>query len=267
MLRETGTYHVVRIDPTDHHKITGLFWTYPWCIEMWRKYPFVLQLDNTYKTNRFSMPLFQATGVTKVTTTFNAAFGLVDNEREDGFGWLAQQLLACQLHYGIESSGVVITDFDKALKNALKDHLPDAHQQICVFHINKNVVLNIKRKWKKTDDENQQPLAPNIADEAFADPILLEEADKHQLRQLNAPLADGEDLGAIRLPSEGEVAHSNSFATTHRERPTCAYPMFLLSTQSLACPSQGSLPIHPKPCCPSQGLLSVPKPAVHPKGN
>lgn len=89
ILRETGTYHVVRTDPTDHNKIIGLFWTYPWCIEMWGKYPWVLQLDNTYKTNRFNIPLFQVTGVTNVTTTFNAAFGLVDNEREDGFGWLA----------------------------------------------------------------------------------------------------------------------------------------------------------------------------------
>src|SRR3569833_1448053 len=73
VLQESGLYHVNRTDPEDPHKIIGLFWSYPWCLEMWKKYPWVLQMDSTYKTNRFNMPLFQATGVTNVSSTFNAA--------------------------------------------------------------------------------------------------------------------------------------------------------------------------------------------------
>jgi hypothetical protein len=92
VLRDTNTYHVVRTDPTEPNKVTGLFWTFAWGIEMWKKYPWVLQLDNTYNTNRFRMPLLQVTGVTNVATTFNGAFGLMDNEREDGFTWLAQHI-------------------------------------------------------------------------------------------------------------------------------------------------------------------------------
>lgn len=205
ILRDTDTYHVVRTDPADPDKITGLFWTYAWCVDMWKKYPWVLQLDNTYKTNRFNMPLFQVTGVTNVATTFNARFGLVDNECEDGFMWLAHQLLTCQIHHGIQRPGVVITDFERALKNALKCQFPETHQQICVFHVNKNVVLNIKRKWKKPSG---QSTAPNTEDEAVADPLLLDQEDQRQLYQLNQPLTEDEDPDTIRLPCREDLAHS-----------------------------------------------------------
>lgn len=43
---------------------------------------------------------------------------------------------------------VVITDFEKALKNALENVWPDTQQQICLWHINKNVVFEVKKRWK-----------------------------------------------------------------------------------------------------------------------
>ena len=33
--------------------ITGLIWTYPHCEQLWKRYPDLLSLDNTYKTNPF----------------------------------------------------------------------------------------------------------------------------------------------------------------------------------------------------------------------
>jgi hypothetical protein len=47
--------HVVRFAESDPGRVNGLFWTYPRCEEMWKRYHFVLHLDNTYKTNRFKM--------------------------------------------------------------------------------------------------------------------------------------------------------------------------------------------------------------------
>ena len=113
-----------------------------------KRFPWCLQIDNTYKTNRFKMPLFQITGVTNVGSIFDAAFGLVDNEREDGFNWLVSQFDSFRRQLGAPLPDVIITDFDKTLKTAVKSIFPQAAQQICLFHANKNVVLNIKRKWK-----------------------------------------------------------------------------------------------------------------------
>ena len=47
-------------------------------------------MDNTYKTNRFRMPFFKVTSVTNLSINFNVAFGLINNEREEGYEWLIQ---------------------------------------------------------------------------------------------------------------------------------------------------------------------------------
>ena len=44
---------------------------------------------------------------------------------------------------------VTITDFDAVMRNAIARVYPDAKPQLCIFHINKNMVLYIKRKWDK----------------------------------------------------------------------------------------------------------------------
>jgi transposase-like protein len=43
---------------------------------------------------------------------------------------------------------VIVTDKDDQIKGALLDVFPDAQQQICRFHINKNVHLKAKTKGK-----------------------------------------------------------------------------------------------------------------------
>jgi hypothetical protein len=73
-------------DEPDH--LVGLVWAFPYCIQMWRRFPEVISFDNTYNTNRFKLPLFQVTGQTCLGTVFNAAFGLIDNERLGGFQFL-----------------------------------------------------------------------------------------------------------------------------------------------------------------------------------
>jgi hypothetical protein len=145
----SGIEFTVRYHEEDENLVIGLFWTYPWCTSMWRRFPGVLQMDNTYKTNRFNMPFFQITSINNVGSIYNIAFGLVDNERDDGFIWLTSQLRELQVRLsGIPEPDVVVTDSEQALKNALFSIYPFAQQQQCVFHINKNVIANIKRKWK-----------------------------------------------------------------------------------------------------------------------
>ena len=52
---------------------------------MWRRFPQVLGIDNTYKTNRFNLYLFQVTDITDQHSVANFAFGLIDTEKQEGF--------------------------------------------------------------------------------------------------------------------------------------------------------------------------------------
>ncbi|KID95831.1 hypothetical protein MAJ_08227, partial [Metarhizium majus ARSEF 297] len=131
-------------------RLVGLVWTFPYCIRMWGRFSEVISFDNTYNTNRFKLPLFQVTGQTCLGTVFNAAFGLIDNERLEGFQFLANGVRKLLDRYSIRAPDVVITDFDKQMKQALGVEFPEAQQQICIHHINSNVMLQSKRRWVYT---------------------------------------------------------------------------------------------------------------------
>ncbi|KAM4061718.1 MULE transposase [Hirsutella rhossiliensis] len=144
---------------------------------MWKRFPEVISFDNTYNTNRFKLPLFQATGQTCLKSVYNAAFGLIDNERREGFQFLADGIRRLVDRHAIQLPNVVITDFDKQLKAALEDRFPDAQQQLCIFHINSNVLLNAKRKWKfakedsdsgSDDEQSQATLTPHDKEAVLA---------------------------------------------------------------------------------------------------
>lgn len=58
-LSTMGYKHRIQWAPDDPTRPVAFVWTYPWCETMWVRFPEVIGLDNTYKTNKFKMPLFQ----------------------------------------------------------------------------------------------------------------------------------------------------------------------------------------------------------------
>ncbi|XP_044720126.1 MULE transposase domain-containing protein [Hirsutella rhossiliensis] len=96
-------------------------------------------MDNTYKVNRFNMPLLQIIGTTGLHKSFSVGFGLTAKEDEGAFQWILSQLREAGRQADIPDPGVVITDFDTALKNALDSIFPSTQQQVCVWHMMKNI--------------------------------------------------------------------------------------------------------------------------------
>ncbi|KAL7755583.1 hypothetical protein ACKLNR_014681 [Fusarium oxysporum f. sp. zingiberi] len=88
-----------------------------------------------------------ATGQTCLGSVFNAAFGLIDNERREGFQFLSESIRQLAEQHSIRRPDVIITDFDEQMKAALNDQFPDVQQQLCIHHINSNVLLKSKQKW------------------------------------------------------------------------------------------------------------------------
>jgi hypothetical protein len=93
------------------------------------------------------MPLFQGTGITSLGSSFQAFFCLLSDEQEASYTWALEQYQEVLREYSIPDPLTLITDFDQGLKNAAKNIFPNTQQQICVWHIMKNVVHNIKKKW------------------------------------------------------------------------------------------------------------------------
>ncbi|KJZ68391.1 hypothetical protein HIM_12216 [Hirsutella minnesotensis 3608] len=149
---ERGISYIVKWSETEPDRLVGIVWTFPYCVRMWKRFPETMSFDNTYNTNRFKMPLFQVTGQTCLKSVYNAAFGLVDNERREGFPISRRR------------------NYDKQMKAALDDQFPDSQQQICIHHINSNVLLNSKRRWKNTKEHwGDAESSPEIETQASLD--------------------------------------------------------------------------------------------------
>lgn len=68
------------------------------------------------------------------------------DERVSSFLQSTKQLID---KHSIRQPDVIITDFDNAMKAALNDQFSDVQQQLCIHHINSNVLLKAKQKWLK----------------------------------------------------------------------------------------------------------------------
>ncbi|KAK1246767.1 hypothetical protein MKX08_000569 [Trichoderma sp. CBMAI-0020] len=152
-----------------HNKIQGILWTYPWCKKMWRQFPEVLGINNTYKTNRFNIYLFKVIGITDQKSVANFAFGLINTEKEDGFLWLSQRLEEVRQELHVPTPTIIITDKEMALKNALETVFPGTQQQLCVYHVNANVRGKIQARWKNKDGTSDADEAGDEAEAAEED--------------------------------------------------------------------------------------------------
>ncbi|KAM4067433.1 MULE transposase [Hirsutella rhossiliensis] len=83
-------------------------------------------MDNTYLVNRFNMPLLQIIGTTGLHKSYSVAFGIASKEDEGAFNWILSHLYDTGRRASIPAPGV---------------------QQLCVWHMMKNVILHIKKKW------------------------------------------------------------------------------------------------------------------------
>ncbi|KAK2729952.1 mutator-like element, partial [Colletotrichum kahawae] len=146
--------YVVKWADDKPSRLVGLVWTFPFCLQMWKRFPEVISFDNTYNTNRFKLPLFQVTGQTCLGSVYNAAFGLIDNERIEGFQFLSESIRQLVAQHSIREPDVIITDYDKQMKATLNEQFPEVQQQLCIHHINSNVMLKAKQKWSKHQDHS-----------------------------------------------------------------------------------------------------------------
>ena len=138
-------------------RIDAVFFTFEWAIGQWKRNHEVLSFDCTYRVNRFNMPLLQITGITTLHTTFTVSFCLVSGEKEADFLWPLERLHELCQTKDIAVPKVILSDMDKAFKNSASQVFPASQQQLCLWHVGKNVVHNIHRKWKTPNNSPDSP--------------------------------------------------------------------------------------------------------------
>ena len=108
---------VDRIHRGNDGTIDAVFFSFDCSLELWKHNPEVLSFDNTYRVNRFNMPLLQVTGTTALHTTFTVAFYLVSSETEAAFLWPLQVLRETAEQRGVPYPQVILSDMCLAFKN------------------------------------------------------------------------------------------------------------------------------------------------------
>lgn len=150
-------------------RVDALLWSYETCLKRWKSFPEVIGLDNTYKTNRFGMHLFQVTTLSDQGSLVYIAFGLIAGERREHYDWLIASLESLRELAGAPRPFVVITDKEAALRNALKEKWPDVQQQLCIWHILSNVRGKIRRRFRTATGHRQEDLDDDLLDDITAD--------------------------------------------------------------------------------------------------
>jgi len=123
--------------------VSDIFWTHPDSLKLLNTFSNVFLMDNTYKTNKYRLPLLEIVGVTSTSLTFSAAFVLMSNERENNFTWVLQRLRGLFFRGDVYSI-VIVSDRDLTLMSVIKVVFPEAYNSLCRFHINKIVKAKCK---------------------------------------------------------------------------------------------------------------------------
>ncbi|KAL5141576.1 Protein FAR1-RELATED SEQUENCE 5 [Glycine soja] len=118
----------------DDNVVRDLFWSHPNAVKLTNSCNLVFLIDSTYKTNRYKLSLLDIVGVTPTRMTFFAGFAYLEAKRLNNGLFMRVDALP----------GVIVTDKDLSLMNAVKTVFPDAMNLLCRFHIDKNVKAKCK---------------------------------------------------------------------------------------------------------------------------
>ena len=130
-------------------QLRSLFFAYQPALDWLEKYPDVLFIDATYKTNKYKMPLVILTSTTACNKTFYVAFLC----HEDAVSHIKIIWVDIRRSDGPE---ITVTDKEEALIGALEEGLPATKLLLCQWHINKNVLARVKTEAYFADTEAQQ---------------------------------------------------------------------------------------------------------------
>lgn len=145
-LKNVNFKYSYRVD--SENRVNSLLFSHETSYSLAQMFPYVLLIDATYRTNRFSMPIIHFVGVTSRNSSFTMGVAFVSKETTDFYCWALHQLHSL---FQKTLPEIIVTDRELALPNALPIVFPTAHNLLCRWHINRNILANCK-KYFRTED-------------------------------------------------------------------------------------------------------------------
>ncbi|KAI9920162.1 hypothetical protein PsorP6_015797 [Peronosclerospora sorghi] len=102
----------------------------------------VVLMDNTYKTNRFRMPLFHVIGRTGLNTSFSFCFNFLSGEEIGDYKWALKEIE--NPFFGQQIPPVIVTDSDGALAATIEEVAQHSRNLLCLWHIENMYWLTAK---------------------------------------------------------------------------------------------------------------------------
>ncbi|KAF5482418.1 hypothetical protein F2P56_002991 [Juglans regia] len=132
--KNPGFFYMMDID--DEGRLKNVFWADPRSRTAYQDFGDVVTFDTTYLTNRYGMPFTPFVGVNHHGQSILLGAGLISSEDTETFVWLFETWLQCM--DGIAPKAI-ITDQDRAMKNAIAIVFPKTRHRFCLWHILKKV--------------------------------------------------------------------------------------------------------------------------------
>ncbi|XP_042966222.1 protein FAR1-RELATED SEQUENCE 5-like [Carya illinoinensis] len=132
--KNPGFFYMMDID--DDGRLKNVFWADPRSIAAYQYFGDVVTFDTTYLTNRYGMPFAPFVGVNHHGQSILLGAGLISSEDIETFAWLFETWLQCM---DGNAPKAIITDQDRAMKNAIAIVFPNTRHRFCLWHILKKV--------------------------------------------------------------------------------------------------------------------------------
>ncbi|KAI5339859.1 hypothetical protein L3X38_019132 [Prunus dulcis] len=113
-------------------RLRNVFWADARSRAAYKEFGDVVMFDTTYLTNKYDMPFAPFVGVNHHGQSILLGCGLISSEDTDAFIWLFKSWLTCMHEHAPRG---IITDQDKAMKNAIEIIFPNTRHRWCLWHI------------------------------------------------------------------------------------------------------------------------------------
>ncbi|XP_042973061.1 protein FAR1-RELATED SEQUENCE 5-like [Carya illinoinensis] len=128
--KNDGFYSSMDLD--DDGRLKNVFWADARSRATYEYFGDVVTFDTTYLTNRYGMPFAPFVGVNHHGQSILLGVGLISSENTEKFVWLFDTWLKCM---DGRVPKAIITDQDRAMKNAIAIAFPNTRHRYCLWHI------------------------------------------------------------------------------------------------------------------------------------
>ncbi|XP_042983189.1 protein FAR-RED IMPAIRED RESPONSE 1-like [Carya illinoinensis] len=128
--KNDGFYSLMDLD--DDGRLQNVFWADARSRAAYEYFGDVVTFDTTYLTNRYGMPFAPFVGVNHHGQSILLGAGLISSESTETFIWLFETWLKCM---DGRAPKAIITDQDRAMKNAIAIVFPNTRHRYCLWHI------------------------------------------------------------------------------------------------------------------------------------